>query len=145
MSWDKSDNGDTSRMCYYWILEEVENHLKKVIYSKEDRWFNIIDYDVRSRKRDYDKSVYRLIHDILFHFDNHDEDGQRIDESREWNCFYEYFLGVDQYDDLESDVDNEKFWWVSKEDENYSKMNKFLEDLYKESIVYVNELLKRLD
>ena len=27
---------------------------------------------------------------------------------------------------------------VSKEDENYSKMNKFLEDLYKESIVYVN-------
>ena len=49
------------------------------------------------------------------------------------------------YDDLESEVDNEKFWWVSKEDENYSKMNKFLEDLYKESIVYVNELLKRLD
>ena len=44
------------------------------------------------------------------------------------------------YDDLESEVDNEKFWWVSKEDENYSKMNKFLEDLYKESIVYVNEL-----
>ena len=55
MSWDKSDNGDTSRMCYYWILEEVENHLKKVIYSKEDRWFNILDYDVRSRKRDVDK------------------------------------------------------------------------------------------
>jgi|TARA_B100001964_G_scaffold32370_1_gene34000 hypothetical protein len=42
-----------------------------------------------------DKTLYDLIRDILFYSDNIDEDtDERIDKRREWNCLYEYFLGV---------------------------------------------------
>ncbi len=169
MSWDKSTNGDTDRLTYLCVLGDVTEQLDKTINHEEDRWFDSKGYCLNCyyppKTEKYHMSgvvnvthrtIYNLIHDILSYEDNIDEyTGENIDEDREWNCLYEYFLGYDQYDNfsgygedwsvkkINKDNEEQLIWWVSEDDKNYSKMNKFLEELYHDCIVHVKNRFKQ--
>ena len=176
MSWDKSINGDTDKLTYFLVVGDVIKQLDKTINNIEDRWCDSNDYCLNcyyppTIKYDTEKephkgnvvvnpglTIYNLIHDILSYEDNIDEDtDEKIDEDREWDCLYEYFLGYDQYDNfsgygedwsvkkinINNPTGKNLIWWVSEDDENYSKMNKFLEDLYHDCIVHVKNRFKQ--
>jgi len=55
-------------------INQVITQIDKIITSKDDRWLNVSDYNLKSKDRKNMKSLYGLIHDIL----HHDDDGQRI-------------------------------------------------------------------
>jgi hypothetical protein len=73
-------------------ISEVITQLDKIITSADGRWLNISDYNLKSKDRKNMKSVYGLIHNILYHGD----DGQRIiDRTRKDNLEYLYRKCVD--------------------------------------------------
>ena len=68
-------------------ISEVITQLDKIITSKDGRWLEVSDYNLKSKDRKNMKSVYGLIHDILHHIDN----GQRIiDRTHKDNLEYLY-------------------------------------------------------
>ena len=73
-------------------ISEVIAQLDKITTSAEGRWLNISDYNLKSKDRKNMKSVYGLIHNILYHGDN----GQRIiDRTHKDNLEYLYGKCVD--------------------------------------------------
>ena len=68
-------------------ISEVITQIDKIITSKDGRWLDVADYNLKSKDRKNMKSVYGLIHDILHHIDN----GQRIiDRIHKKNLEYLY-------------------------------------------------------
>ena len=57
-------------------ISEVIKQIDKIITSKDGKWLDVADYNLKSKDRKNMKSVYGLIHDILHHSDN----DQRINE-----------------------------------------------------------------
>tara|TARA_B100000787_G_C16142125_1_gene272490 strand:- start:358 stop:612 length:255 start_codon:yes stop_codon:yes gene_type:complete len=55
-------------------ISQVIKEIDKVIGSKEGRWLEVSDYNLKSKDRKNMKSIYGLIHDILYHV----IDGQKI-------------------------------------------------------------------
>ena len=73
-------------------ISEVIAQLDKITTSAEGRWLNISDYNLKSKDRKNMKSVYGLIHNILYHGDN----GQRIiDRTHKDSLEYLYGKCVD--------------------------------------------------
>ena len=48
-------------------ISEVITQIDKIITSKDGRWLDVADYNLKSKDRKNMKSVYGLIHDILHH------------------------------------------------------------------------------
>ena len=68
-------------------ISEVITQLDKIITSKDGRWLEVADYNLKSKDRKNMKSVYGLIYNILHHGD----DGQRIiDRTHKDNLEYLY-------------------------------------------------------
>ena len=53
-------------------ISEVIIQIDKIITSKDDRWLNVSDYNLKIKDRKNMKSVYGLIYDIL-HYSNNDQ------------------------------------------------------------------------
>jgi hypothetical protein len=71
-------NSDISK-----VIEEMD----KIIASKDGRWLDISNYNLKSKDRKNMKSVYGLIYGILYHA----VDGQRIiDRTHKDNLEYLY-------------------------------------------------------
>ena len=68
-------------------ISEVIKQIDKIITSKDDKWLNVSDYNLKSKDRKNMKSVYGLIHDILHHVDN---DQRIIDRIHKKNLEYLY-------------------------------------------------------
>ena len=68
-------------------ITEVITQIDKIITSKDGRWLEVSDYNLKSKDRKNMKSVYGLIHDILHHSDN---DQRIIDRTRKDNLEYLY-------------------------------------------------------
>jgi hypothetical protein len=68
-------------------ISEVITQLDKIITSKDGRWLDVADYNLKSKDRKNMKSVYGLIHDILHHIDN---DQRIIDRTHKDNLEYLY-------------------------------------------------------
>ena len=78
-------------------ITEVITQLDKIITSKDGRWLEVSDYNLKSKDRKNMKSVYGLIHDILHHSDNN----QRIiDRTRKDNLEYLYKKTVEHVKSL---------------------------------------------
>ena len=78
-------------------ISEVITQLDKIITSKDGRWLEVADYNLKSKDRKNMKSVYGLIHDILHHIDN----GQRIiDRTHKDNLEYLYKKTVEHLKSL---------------------------------------------
>ena len=78
-------------------ISEVITQLDKIITSKDGRWLEVADYNLKSKDRKNMKSVYGLIHDILHHIDN----GQRIiDRTHKDNLEYLYKKTVEHVKSL---------------------------------------------
>jgi len=79
-------------------ISEVITQIDKIITSKDGRWLEVSDYNLKSKDRKNMKSVYGLIHDILHHSDNN----QRIiDRTRKDNLEYLYKKTVEHVKSLE--------------------------------------------
>ena len=73
-------------------IVEVITQIDKIIAGKDDSWLNVSDYNLKSKDRKNMKSVYGLIHNILYH----DVDSQRIiDRTHKDNLEYLYGKCVD--------------------------------------------------
>ena len=68
-------------------ISKVITQLDKIITSKDGRWLDVADYNLKSKDRKNMKSVYGLIHDILHHIDN---DQRIIDRTHKDNLEYLY-------------------------------------------------------
>mgnify|MGYP000355836281 FL=1 len=68
-------------------ISEVITQIDKIITSKDGRWLDVADYNLKSKDRKNMKSVYGLIHDILHHVDN---DQRIIDRIHKKNLEYLY-------------------------------------------------------
>ena len=68
-------------------ISEVITQIDKIITSKDGRWLDVADYNLKSKDRKNMKSVYGLIHDILHHVDN---DQRIIDRTHKDNLEYLY-------------------------------------------------------
>ena len=157
MGWEKLDDGNTDEFTFDFVTEQLIDRLDDIIGFNTEGWF---EHNHRLRNKIKPKNLYQdkyrkdesslfnLVHKILYFPDNHDEDGERIDEFREWNCLYEYFLSPKQYDD----VCEEKFpsYWVTDyrydedemkliKDPNYRRMNDFLIRIYEEVFQHVEQ------
>ena len=78
-------------------ITEVITQIDKIITSKDGRWLEVSDYNLKSKDRKNMKSVYGLIHDILHHSDNN----QRIiDRTRKDNLEYLYKKTVEHVKSL---------------------------------------------
>ena len=158
MSWEKLDDGNTDEFTFDFVTEELIDRLDDIIGFNTEGWF---EHNHRLRNKIKPKNLYQdkyrkdesslfnLVHKILYFPDNHDPyTGERIDEDREWNCLYEYFLSPKQYED----VCEEKFpsYWVTDyrydedemkliKDPNYRKMNDFLIRIYEEVFQHVEQ------
>ena len=155
MGWEKLDDGNTDEFTFDFVNEQLIDRLDEIIGFNTEGWF---EHNHRLRNKIKPKNLYQdkyrkdesslfnLIHKILYFPDNHDEDGERIDEFREWNCLYEYFLSPKQYED----VCEEKFpsYWVTDyrydedemkliKDPNYRRMNDFLIMIYEDVFEFV--------
>lgn len=155
MGWEKLDDGNTDEFTFDFVTEQLIDRLDDIIGFNTEGWF---EHNHRLRNKIKPKNLYQdkyrkdesslfnLVHKILYFPDNHDEDGERIDEFREWNCLYEYFLSPKQYDD----VCEEKFpsYWVTDyrydedemkliKDPNYRRMNDFLIRIYEDVFEFV--------
>ena len=78
-------------------ISEVITQLDKIITSKDGRWLDIADYNLKSKDRKNMKSVYGLIHDILHHIDN---DQRIIDRTHKDNLEYLYKKTVEHLRNL---------------------------------------------
>jgi len=78
-------------------ISEVITQLDKIITSKDGRWLEVSDYNLKSKDRKNMKSVYGLIHDILHHSDN---DQRIIDRTRKDNLEYLYKKTVEHVKSL---------------------------------------------
>ncbi len=78
-------------------ISEVITQLDKIITSKDGRWLDIADYNLKSKDRKNMKSVYGLIHDILHHIDN---DQRIIDRTHKDNLEYLYKKTVEHVRNL---------------------------------------------
>ena len=158
MSWEKLDDGNTDEFTFDFVTEELIDRLGEIIGFNTEGWF---EHNHRLRNKIKPKNLYQdkyrkdesslfnLVHKILYFPDNHNQyTGERIDEDREWNCLYEYFLSPKQYED----VCEEKFpsYWVTDyrydedemkliKDPNYRKMNDFLIRIYEEVFQHVEQ------
>ena len=110
MSWEKLDDGNTDEFTFDFVTEELIDRLDEIIGFNTEGWF---EHNHRLRNKIKPKNLYQdkyrkdesslfnLVHKILYFPDNHDPyTGERIDEDREWNCLYEYFLSPKQYEDV---------------------------------------------
>ena len=78
-------------------INEVIKQIDKIITSKDDKWLDVSDYNLKSKDRKNMKSVYGLIHDILHHVEN----GQRIvDRTHKDNLEYLYKKTVEHVKNL---------------------------------------------
>ena len=68
-------------------ISEVITQIDKIITSKDGRWLDVADYNLKSKDSKNMKSVYGLIHDILHHVDN---DQRIIDRIHKKNLEYLY-------------------------------------------------------
>jgi|TARA_B110000438_G_C15350467_1_gene451867 hypothetical protein len=78
-------------------ISEVITQLDKIITSKDGRWLDVADYNLKSKDRKNMKSVYGLIHDILHHIDN---DQRIIDRTHKDNLEYLYKKTVEHVKNL---------------------------------------------
>jgi len=78
-------------------ISEVIMQLDKIITSKDGRWLDVADYNLKSKDRKNMKSVYGLIHDILHHIDN---DQRIIDRTHKDNLEYLYKKTVEHVRNL---------------------------------------------
>jgi len=78
-------------------ITEVITQIDKIITSKDGRWLEVSDYNLKSKDRKNMKSVYGLIHDILHHSDN---DQRIIDRTRKDNLEYLYKKTVEHVKSL---------------------------------------------
>ena len=78
-------------------ISEVITQLDKIISSKNGRWLDVADYNLKSKDRKNMKSVYGLIHDILHHIDN---DQRIIDRTHKDNLEYLYKKTVEHVKNL---------------------------------------------
>ena len=78
-------------------ISEVIKQIDKIITSKDDKWLDVSDYNLKSKDRKNMKSVYGLIHDILHHSDN---DQRIIDRTRKDNLEYLYKKTVEHVKSL---------------------------------------------
>jgi hypothetical protein len=78
-------------------ISEVITQLDKIITSKDGRWLDVADYNLKSKDRKNMKSVYGLIHDILHHIDN---DQRIIDRTHKDNLEYLYKKTVEHVRNL---------------------------------------------
>ena len=68
-------------------INEVILQIDMIINSKDGRWLNLSDYNLKSKDHKNMKSEYGLIHDILHHRNN----GTRIiDRTHKGNLEYFY-------------------------------------------------------
>ena len=79
-------------------ISEVITQIDKIITSKDGRWLEVADYNLKSKDRKNMKSVYGLIHDILHHIDN---DQRIIDRTHKDNLEYLYKKTVEHVKSLE--------------------------------------------
>ena len=78
-------------------ISEVITQLDKIITSKDGRWLDVADYNLKSKDHKNMKSVYGLIHDILHHIDN---DQRIIDRTHKDNLEYLYKKTVEHVKNL---------------------------------------------
>ena len=78
-------------------ISEVITQIDKIITSKDGRWLDVDDYNLKSKDRKNMKSVYGLIHDILHHVDN---DQRIIDRTHKDNLEYLYKKTVEHVKSL---------------------------------------------
>ncbi len=78
-------------------ITEVITQIDKIITSKDGRWLEVSDYNLKSKDRKNMKSVYGLIHDILHHSDN---DQRIIDRTRKDSLEYLYKKTVEHVKSL---------------------------------------------
>ena len=78
-------------------ISEVITQIDKIITSKDGRWLDVADYNLKSKDRKNMKSVYGLIHDILYHVDN---DQRIIDRTHKDNLEYLYKKTVEHVKSL---------------------------------------------
>ena len=78
-------------------ISKVITQLDKIITSKDGRWLDVADYNLKSKDRKNMKSVYGLIHDILHHIDN---DQRIIDRTHKDNLEYLYKKTVEHLRNL---------------------------------------------
>ena len=78
-------------------ISEVITQIDKIITSKDGRWLDVADYNLKSKDRKNMKSVYGLIHDILNHVDN---DQRIIDRTHKDNLEYLYKKTVEHVKSL---------------------------------------------
>ena len=78
-------------------ISEVITQLDKIITSKDGRWLDVADYNLKSKDRKNMKSVYGLIHDILHHIDN---EQRIIDRTHKDNLEYLYKKTVEHVKNL---------------------------------------------
>ena len=78
-------------------ISEVIKQIDKIITSKDGRWLDVADYNLKSKDRKNMKSVYGLIHDVLHHVDN---DQRIIDRTHKDNLEYLYKKTVEHVKSL---------------------------------------------
>ena len=78
-------------------ISEVIKQIDKIITSKDGKWLDVADYNLKSKDRKNMKSVYGLIHDILHHVDN---DQRIIDRTHKDNLEYLYKKTVEHVKNL---------------------------------------------
>jgi hypothetical protein len=78
-------------------ISEVIKQIDKIITSKDGKWLDVADYNLKSKDRKNMKSVYGLIHDILHHVDN---DQRIIDRTHKDNLEYLYKKTVEHVKSL---------------------------------------------
>jgi len=78
-------------------ISEVIKQIDKIITSKDDKWLDVSDYNLKSKDRKNMKSVYGLIHDILHHVEN---DQRIIDRTHKDNLEYLYKKTVEHVKNL---------------------------------------------
>ena len=78
-------------------ISEVITQIDKIITSKDGRWLDVADYNLKSKDRKNMKSVYGLIHDVLHHVDN---DQRIIDRTHKDNLEYLYKKTVEHVKSL---------------------------------------------
>ncbi len=78
-------------------ISEVITQLDKIITSKDGRWLDVADYNLKSKDRKNMKSAHGLIRDILHHSDN---DQRIIDRTHKDNLEYLYKKTVEHVKSL---------------------------------------------
>ena len=78
-------------------ISEVIKQIDKIITSKDDKWLDVSDYNLKSKDRKNMKSVYGLIHDILHHVEN---DQRIVDRTHKGNLEYLYKKTVEHVKNL---------------------------------------------